>query len=210
MRVRAAGDGSRTRGGVPRRAGGTCIAPAEGAAAVRAGVLGRSAARGPATSPGASGAVASSRRPSLGLVAVAGGAAGAGGWRPPDLAPAWAGARARGGGAASRGPGAARPWPADTSPPGRPARPAAAPAARAESSELGIGRPVPASAATRPRLIAPRTPRPPPAWAAAGPPGPARRGRPRAASRRLACLFIHIITMPEIPDFPGFSSRQAR
>ena len=39
MRVRDAADVSRTRGGVPRRAGGTCIAPAEEAeaAAVRAG-----------------------------------------------------------------------------------------------------------------------------------------------------------------------------
>jgi hypothetical protein len=37
MRVRDAGDGSPTRGGVPRRAGGTCIAPAVEAAAVLAG-----------------------------------------------------------------------------------------------------------------------------------------------------------------------------
>ena len=37
MRVRDAADVSRTRGGVPRRAVGTCITPAEEAAAVRAG-----------------------------------------------------------------------------------------------------------------------------------------------------------------------------
>ena len=49
MRVRAAADGSRTRGGVPRRAGGTCIAPAVEAAAVRAG--GARAVRG--AGPGA-------------------------------------------------------------------------------------------------------------------------------------------------------------
>ncbi|MBV8381257.1 MAG: hypothetical protein JOZ63_01540 [Planctomycetaceae bacterium] len=97
------------------------------------GVLGRSAARGPAPASGGRGAVAASRRPrlaglvlgdprlppgargslpgglssflssSLELVAVgAGGAAGAGGWRPPELAPAWAGAGAGGVAVAAR------------------------------------------------------------------------------------------------------------
>ena len=63
---------------------------------------------------------------------------------------------------------------------------------------------VPGRSAAGPR------PRPPPARAAARPPCRSVRGLQRAASMRPVRLIIHIFTVPEIPYFTGFSSRQAR
>ena len=75
-------------------------------------------------------------------------------------------------------------------------------------------RPLPRSAARPWRVRAgprpARAPRPPPARAAARPPCRSGRGLHRAASMRPVRLIIHIFTVPEIPYFTGFSSRQAR
>ena len=81
------------------------------------------------------------------------------------------------------------------------------PAPRRASSRVRPRRPgvsVPGRSAAGPR------PRPPPARAAARPPCRSGRGLQRAASMRPVRLIIHIFTVPEIPYFTGFSSRQAR
>ena len=103
---------------------------------------------------------------------------------------------------------AARPHPVAPPPPDRPRCHAAA-------ARLGPGL-APAfgrGALARPFRAGPRparAPRPPPARAAARPPCRAGRGLQRAASVRPVSLIIHIFTVPEIPYFTGFSSRQAR
>jgi hypothetical protein len=98
-------------------------------------------------------------------------------------------------------------------------RPIAPPPPASASMPRGVGPPraTPPPAFGRASLACPfragprraRAPRPPPARAAAGRPWPSRRGLHRAASMRPVCLIIHIFTVPEIPYFTGFSSRQA-
>jgi hypothetical protein len=242
MRVRDAADVSRTRGGVPRRAGGTCITPAEEAAAVRAGGaravrgagpgahLGRewrgriwgpaARVRGSASSAPAAGRRRPARDDTRGRGCVLGGThptRGGVGSRPlgPRTRPprkVTVGERrvlllraAR----RSARPGVGRGPPAPHRPSLRRRRPRGHAASARATPPPAFGRGAlacPFRAGPRPA----RAPRPPPARAAAGPPGPSRRGRPRVASMRPACLFIHIITVPEIPDFPGSSARQAR
>ena len=103
--------------------------------------------------------------------------------------------------------------------PGPPA-PRRPPSAGSASMPRGVGPPraTPPPAFGRAALACPFRAGPRPARALArrrpgrppGRPWPSRRGLHRAASMRPARLIIHIFTVPEIPYFTGFSSRQAR
>ena len=108
-----------------------------------------------------------------------------------------------------RSPVVARPFPR------RPSRRQRQPRSHAASARLAPGS-SPASRRAAPArpfragLWLARAPRPRPSRAAGGRPWPPVRGLHRAASVRPVRLIIHIFTVPEIPYFTGFSSRQAR